>query len=209
MSTYAYLFAVRDATLEPARAVRLANKLTCAGVVSNLIMHFRTRQAARLRARADRHRLHRRYRHHRLRQEPIEFQVPLRVRSQPRHDAARCDFEDPAQRVACSSRLVDQLDHFLLCVIVGTVQRRVIGYRSDLFPAQLEWRLGNAAKLNYMTSHFDTKHRQQLFCERATRYARGRLASRSTFEDVAQIPDVVLQTTRQIRVTWTRTFQTP
>src|SRR5215207_5797404 len=182
MSADAYLFAVRDATLEPTCAVRLADKLTCAGVISNLIMHFRTRQAARLRARANRHRLHRRYRHHRLRKQPIEFQIPRRVRSQPRHDAPRCDFEDPAQRVACSPRLVDQLDHFLLCVTVGAVQRRVIGYRNDLFPGELEWRLGYAAKLNYMTSHFDTKHRQQLFCERATRYARGRLASRSTFE---------------------------
>src|SRR5829696_4255188 len=100
MTTNAYLFAVRDATLESAGAIRLAYELARTGVVSNLIVYFRTRQTARLRARADCHRLYGRYRHDCLREKSVEFQVPGRVRAQSGYEASGCDFKDAAERVA-------------------------------------------------------------------------------------------------------------
>src|SRR5262245_46090150 len=107
MTANAYLFAVGDAAFEPARAVRLANKLTCISVVSDLVVYFRTRQAARFRARPDRHRLHRGYRHHGLCEQSIKFQIPGGVRAQSRYYAARDHLEDAAERVALVPRFVD------------------------------------------------------------------------------------------------------
>src|SRR5215470_267277 len=100
MTTNANLFAVGYTSLETAGAVRFANKLARFGVVSDLVVDFRTGQAARLRSRADRHRLHRGNRHHCLRQESVELEIPRCVRTQTRHHSACNDFENATQRVA-------------------------------------------------------------------------------------------------------------
>src|SRR5215213_4238761 len=129
------------------------------------------------------------------------------MRAEAGHDAARDHFEDAAQRVALLSRLIDERDHSLLGIVIRAVQRCVVGDRGDLVPVQLEWSSGNAAELDYVTAHFDGEHRQQLFCQRAAGYARGSFASGSTFEDVAQIANVVFEPTGKIGVTGTWTFE--
>src|SRR5436190_6897589 len=111
MTTHANLFTVCDAAFESTRTIRVANKLARLSVVSDLVVNFRTGQTARLGARTNRYCFDRRYRHHRLREQTVELQVPRRVRTQPRHNAARRDFEDSAERVATLTRLVDQSDH--------------------------------------------------------------------------------------------------
>src|SRR5215213_6490105 len=131
------------------------------------------------------------------------------MRAQTRDDTACCDLEDAAERVALSPRFVDQIDHSLLCFVVRAMQWRVVIDRGELIPAQLERRVGNAAKLDYMTAHLDAEHCQQLFRERATCNTRRRFASGSTFQDVAQIAYVILQTASQIGVTGARPFQSP
>src|SRR5215510_12396367 len=100
MTTNANLFAVGYAAFEPASAVRFANKLARLGVVSDLVVYFRTGQATRLRSRADRHCLHRGDRHNCLCQQSVELEIPRRVRTQTRHYSTCNDFENAAQRVA-------------------------------------------------------------------------------------------------------------
>src|SRR6185369_1176808 len=131
MSAYADLFAVRDAAFESAGAVRLANKLTRAGVVSNFVVDLRTRQTAGFRACSNRHCLHSRYRHDRLSQKSVQLQIPGRMRTKSRDNSARGDFEDAAQRVALLARLIDQPDHSLFRFSVGTVQRSSVGNSFD------------------------------------------------------------------------------
>src|SRR5688572_30888971 len=126
--------AISDAAFEAARAVRLANELARLRVVSDLVVNLRTRQTARLGAGANRHRLHGRYRHNRLREKPIELHVPGSMRTQTGNSATRGDFKDSAKRVATMACFIDQRDHLLLDVSISTVQRRVVGYRGDLFP---------------------------------------------------------------------------
>src|ERR1700752_2193871 len=164
MSSYADLFAVRDATLKPAGTISLADKLLRLGVVRNLVMSFRTRQTTGFRAGSDCNRFHSRYRHHSLCKQPVQLQIPGRVRAETRHDSTRCYLEDPTERVAFLSCFIDQLDHLLLCFIVSTVQRRVVRNCRELIPTQLEWRLGNAAELDHVTPNLNTKHGEQLLC---------------------------------------------
>src|SRR5215216_8024998 len=133
MTAYADLFAVCDPAFQTACAVCLANKLTRLVVVSDFVVYFRTRQTARLRSRSDGHCLHRRYRHHCLRQQPVELEIPGRVRSKSRHDSAGHDFENTAERVTSLSSLIDELDHSLLRLVVSAVQSRIVGDGGDLF----------------------------------------------------------------------------
>src|SRR6185369_2409079 len=121
MTANANLFAVSDAAFESAGTIRFANKFARLGVVSNLVVDFRTRQTARLRARANRHRLHCRYRHHGLRQQSVELEIPRGVRTQTRNNSTRDDFEDAAERVTLFSSFVDQGNHSLLRLVVGAV----------------------------------------------------------------------------------------
>src|SRR5215217_1685456 len=104
MAAHADLFAVCDAAFETARAVRVANKLARVRVVSNLIVDFRTRQTAGFRTCSNRDCLHCGYRHHRLREKPIELQVPRSVRTQSRYRSASDDFKNAAQRIPSLSR---------------------------------------------------------------------------------------------------------
>src|SRR6185369_2381214 len=165
MSSYTDLFAVCDAALEPTGTICFANKLACFGVVSNLVVHFRTRQTTRFRSRTDRDRFYGRDRHHCLSQQPVKLQIPRRVRTEARHDSTRRDLKNAAEGVSLPSRFVDYFDHLLLCVNVGTVQRCIVRNCGELIPTQLEWRLGNAAELNHVTANFNSKHCEQLLCE--------------------------------------------
>src|SRR5689334_4170298 len=207
MTANANLFAIGYAAFETAGTVRFANKLARLGVVSNLVVYFRTGQTTRLRARADCHRLHRRNRHHGLRQQPVQLEIPGRVRTQTGHNATGNNFENAAQRVALFARFVDELDHSLLRFVVGAVQRRVVGNRGDRVPIQLERRVRNAAELDHVTAYLETEDCQQLFRECSTRDARASFARRGTFEDVAQIAYVILQAAGQIGVTRSRAFE--
>src|SRR5436853_4618325 len=109
------------------------------------------------------------------------------MRTQSGNNAAPNNFKDAAQRVALLSRVVDQLDHLLLRIVVSAVQRRVVRNGGNLVPIQLERPVGNAAELDHVTANFNSEYCQQLFGECATRDARRRLASRGAFENVAQI----------------------
>src|ERR1043165_8223050 len=207
MTANANLFAVRYAAFETPGAVRFANKLARLGVVSDLVVNFRTGQTARLRPRADRDCLHCWNRHHCLRQQSIEFEIPRLMRTQTRHDSACNDFENAAQPVALLSSLVDEFDHSLLRFVIGAVQRRVVGNRGDRVPIQLERRVGNAAELDHVTAYLDTKGCEQLFRESTTRDARRSFTGGGALEDVAEIAYVILQTAGQIGVTRLRAFE--
>src|SRR5215216_2206029 len=133
MTANADLFAVCDPAFETSGAVCLANELARLVVVSNLIVYFRPGQTARLRACSDGDSLYRRYRHHCLREQPVELEIPGRVRTQSRHHAARHNLKNTAERVACLSSHIDELDHSLLRLIVSTVQRGIVGDGGNLF----------------------------------------------------------------------------
>src|ERR1043166_1052753 len=198
MTTNANLFTVGYAAFETAGAIRFANKLACFSVVSDFVVYFRTGQAARLRARANRHSLDRGNRHHCLSQQSVELQIPRGMRTQTR-DHSACDyFENAAERVALLPNFIDEVDHSLLRFVVGAVQRCVIGNGCDRVPTQLERRVWNPAELDHVTAYLDAEVRQQLFRERAARDARGGFACGGAFENVAQIACVVLETAGEI-----------
>src|SRR5687767_7433887 len=114
MTAHADLFAVCNAAFETPGAICLANEFPCLGAVRDLIVYFGSRQTAGFRACANRNRFHCGYRHHGLREQSVELEVPGSVRTQSRHGAARDDFEDATQRIAFLTRFVDELDHSLL-----------------------------------------------------------------------------------------------
>src|SRR5215217_5805301 len=169
MTAYADLFAVRDPAFESSGAVRFANEFARVRVVSNLVVHFGTRQTAGFRACANRDRLHCRYRHDSLCEQSIEFEIPGRVRTESRYDAAHRNFKDTAKGVAFLSYFIDQHDHSLFRLAIGTVERRIVRNGRNLFPIQLQWQIRNAAELDHVTANLDAKDGEQLFCECATR----------------------------------------
>src|SRR6266496_5412691 len=128
MTAHAKLLAVCDPAFQTAGAVRFANELTRLGIVINLIVHLRTRQAACRRASTDRHSFDSRNRHYSLSKKAIELQVPGRVRTQSGHDATSRNFENPTERISFSAFLINEFDHLFLDLNISAMQGRVIRY---------------------------------------------------------------------------------
>src|SRR5258708_38862283 len=120
-------------------------------------------------------------RHHGTRYAAVEFVFPGGVSAETDRQTLGDNLEDAAQRVSIDLGLVDELYHFGLNMIIRAIERRIerdITYR---FPGLKQRHDLNLAKLDHVTFYLDAKCREKLFCNGATGYAGGCLASGGPF----------------------------
>ena len=150
-------------------------------------------------ARANLHALNRLNGHECARQTAIEPPIPLRMRAEPRGQAAHDDLKDAAERIPCQFCLVDALSHARPRCRVTAVQIVGVGH-SDIVGTDRRRIDGHTADLRDVGGNVDAERREKLAANSADRNAHRRLACTRALEDVTRIPAVVLQHARQIGV---------
>src|SRR6185503_912289 len=99
VSADSHFFAVGYSTFDAAGAIRRTRKRSSSGIIANLVVYLRARASADLDTRADLDGFHGWNAHDCLSETAVDFSIPLRVRAEPRNNAARDDLEDAAERV--------------------------------------------------------------------------------------------------------------
>ena len=159
---------------ETSGAVCLANKLARFSVVGDLIVYFRTRQTAGFCARTDRDRLHCRYRHHGLREQTVELEIP--GGANPTRTTPRATTSKTPPRVSPFFRVSSMRSIIRCCASLSAQCKGASSSIAAIDPRSTRAACRECRRVDDVTANFDSEDCQQLFCECAARDARGSFA---------------------------------
>jgi hypothetical protein len=141
-----------------------------------------------------------------LRQAAIELAIPLNVAAKARHHTRSNDLEDPPQRVTCMSRFSNRILHERFGHRIGACKVAGSGSRPNIGQIPFDLCLHGTDR-DDMSKNVDSDGAQQLATYGADSGAGGRFAGACALEHIAKVVSVVLQATREIRVTGARSRQ--
>src|SRR6185369_1033672 len=132
--------------------------------------------------------------------------IPLSIGSEPRRHAMGNNFEDAADGISRSQRLIYFLLHALFYLEVRAAQQDLFTLCDlpDLFPSYFSLRQRRTAHGKNVAENLDLQLAKEGLRYSANRYARRRFAGGCTLENVACFGKIVLESTGEIGMPRTR-----